>query len=184
MVGWVTILRMVEEHPSRWLVGYHPLDNGWQSFGWCVTILWMVGDHPLDGGWSSWECWVVICWKLGDHPWDIHRELNELVYCHSPVCGGGVRFAQSFLCPTQLQCWGCVVLCCCWGCDNMNWKIQLHKFEICISKLAYLHLVIFNINLVLKHSSIRPYSSQWGGGLMNASPCVILFSKCVSLTCF
>ena len=93
------------------------------------------------------------------------------------LVGGGVRFAQSFSCPTQLQCWGYVVLCCRWGCDNMNWKIQLHKFEICISKLAYLHLVIFNINLVWKHSTLL---FTMGRGVDERLPlCYIVFKMCL-----
>ena len=37
-------------------------------------------------------------------------------------------FAKSFLCPTKVQCLGCVALCCCWGCDNYsiykNWALN------------------------------------------------------------
>ena len=79
------------------------------------------------------------------------------------LCGGVVGFAQSFSCPTQLQCWGCVVLCCCWGCDNIlqngrkflwlfmmlvrkkGWGSTLRDVCICLAtKVIFLFLVKVN----------------------------------------
>ena len=52
---------------------------------------------------------------------------------------GGMGFNQSFPCPTQLQCWSCVVLCCHWGCDNRqpSWTL---------ATLVLLNLLVTNLS--------------------------------------
>ena len=37
------------------LVGDYPGDEGWVSFGLCVTIFGMVCDLPRDALWTFWE---------------------------------------------------------------------------------------------------------------------------------
>ena len=55
------------------------------------------------------------------------------------LVGGGVRFAQSFSCPTQLQCCGCVTLCCRLGCDDiLARKVALPNQQISI-KICFPH---------------------------------------------
>ena len=73
-----------------------------------------------------------------------------------------VGFAQSCLCPTQLQCWGCVVvvLCCGWSCDKTlnHWWFVFERQAFCE---YYLVMRVWEVEKLLFVKTKTKKVSNW-----------------------
>ena len=91
----------------------------------CNVTSWYISLHEI---WHQ-ELWCQEIWhhEIGHHENDLILNTVPSPSLHnlSCACYCGLGFAQPFSCPTQLQCWGCVVLLL--GVWQFLWYPSLHK---------------------------------------------------------